>query len=185
MDIASLLSQMGGASALARNLNISTEDASRGAQALLPSILGGFQKQSQAQGLAGLGGMVDQLGGSGLLDNLLGSKPAEIDRGNNVLGQIFGSREVSRAVADDAAAKSGLNPAVLKKMLPMLAMMVTGYMAKQKAASSSGLGSLVGGLLGGGGSAGGLGALTSMLGGGKSESASSENPLDAILRNLR
>jgi len=31
-----------------------------------------------------------------------------VSQGNNVLGQIFGSRDVSRAVAQNAASQSGL-----------------------------------------------------------------------------
>jgi len=47
-----------------------------------------------------------------------------------VLGSIFGSKDVSRAVAQNAASRSGLDAGLLKKMLPMLAMMVAGFMAK-------------------------------------------------------
>jgi hypothetical protein len=83
----------------------------------------------------------------------------------------FGSKDVSRTVAADASKRSGLDPAVLKKMLPMLAMLVAGYMAKQSGssqqASSGGLGGLLGGLLGGAGaragSTQGSGGLASML----------------------
>jgi hypothetical protein len=71
-----------------------------------------------------------------------------------VLGQIFGSKDVSRTVAQTAAARSGLAPSLLQKMLPMLAMLVAGYMAKQQggeapqpAQAGGGPGDLVGSLL--------------------------------------
>jgi hypothetical protein len=60
-----------------------------------------------------------------------------VSRGNEVLGQIFGSKDVSRTVAQNAASRSGLDPSLLKKMLPMLAMLVAGYMAKQRGAGSA------------------------------------------------
>ena len=60
-----------------------------------------------------------------------------MSRGNDVLGQIFGSKDVSRTVAQNAASQSGLDPALLKKMLPMLAMLVAGYMAKQGGAGAA------------------------------------------------
>lgn len=196
MQISDLLAQMDGTRALARDLGISETEAAQGAEALLPAMLGGFQKQ-QAQaagGDAGLGGLLQQLGGSGLLDNLLGAQPTDVGQGNNVLGAIFGSRDVSRAVAADAAGRSGLSPELLKKMLPLLAMMVTGYMAKQGAgqqapAAGGGLGGMLGGLLGGGqaqGAGGGLlgSVLGGMLGGGQSAQAQSANPLDAILKQM-
>jgi hypothetical protein len=114
-----------------------------------------------------------------------------VDRGDDVLGQIFGSKDVSRTVAQNAAAQSGLEPSLLKKMLPMLAMLVTGYMAKQRSGASpaqasptgGGLGDLLGGMLGG--QTSGAGRTMSGAGGGLSSMLDLNgdgNPLDDILR---
>ncbi len=46
-----------------------------------------------------MGGLLGQLGGGGLLDSVLGSQPTPVEQGNDVLGQIFGSKDVSRTVA--------------------------------------------------------------------------------------
>jgi hypothetical protein len=134
MQINEILTETGGSNSIARELGISEQQVQMGAAALLPPILGGFKKQVQTQptGLSGLGGLLGSLGGGGLLDDVLASHPTNIDRGNNVLGQIFGSKEVSRNVAQNASAKTGLDPSLLKKMLPMLAMVVAGYMARQR-----------------------------------------------------
>ncbi len=191
MQITDILRQMGGLQSMARELGISEDQAASGASALAPAILGGFKKQAQAQptGLEGLGGLLSQLGGGGLLDDVVAAKPTDVNKGNDVLGQIFGSKDVSRAVAQNASSQSGLSPDLLKKMLPMLAMLVAGYMAKQRGAaagatttqaapSGGGLGGLLGGLLGGGGSsAGGIGGLASMI-----DMNRDGNPLDDILR---
>jgi hypothetical protein len=109
-----------------------------------------------------------------------------------VLGQIFGSQDVSRAVTQHAAAQAGLDPGLLKKMLPMLAMLVAGYLAKQRdagtggspSAGAGGLGGVLGRVLGGqdagpanatsGAAAPGLASILDMDGDG--------NPLDDILR---
>ena len=58
---------------MARELGVSESQAATGAAALLPAILGGFKKQATAQptGLEGLGGLLGQLGGGGLLDDIL------------------------------------------------------------------------------------------------------------------
>jgi hypothetical protein len=190
MQISDLLSQMGGLQSMARELGVSESQAQSGAAALLPAILGGFKKQAKAQpsGLDGLGGLLGQLGGGGLLESVLSPQPTDVSRGNDVLGQIFGSKDVSRTVAQQASAQTGLDSGLLKKMLPMLAMMVAGFMAKQglsggaaQPAPSGGLGGLLGGLLGGqraepGAAAprgGGLGSLLDLDGDG--------NPLDDIL----
>ncbi|WP_048439945.1 DUF937 domain-containing protein [Caenimonas sp. SL110] len=184
MNITDILAQAGGLQSVARDLGISESQAASGAEALLPAILGGMKKQAQGQssdlgglealgGLGGLGGLLGQLGGGGLLDQVLSPQPTDPAPGNDVLGQIFGSKDVSRAVAADAAAKSGLDSGLLRKMLPLLAMVVTGYMAKQlggaaraqqSEGSGGGLGELLGSL-GGSGGLGGLGGLAGALGG--------------------
>jgi hypothetical protein len=187
MQITDILAQMGGLQSMARDLGVSEAEAASGAEALIPAILGGFKKQAQAQpaGLEGLGGLLGQLGGGGLLDNVLSPQPTDAGRGNDVLGQIFGSRDVSRTVAKSAASRSGLDPALLQKMLPIVAMMVAGYMSKQRgpagrpAQSAGGLGDVLGGMLGGastaglGGTSGGLASMLDMNRDG--------NPLDDIL----
>lgn len=189
MNISDILAQSGGIRSMARDLGVSEEQAMTGAAALLPAILGGFKKQAQAQptGLEGLGGLLGQLGGGGLLDDVLSPQPTNVSRGNDVLGQIFGSKDVSRTVAQSASAKSGLDPALLKKMLPILAMLVAGYMAKQRSAGATaqgapqggGLGGLLGGVLGSqsAGAAAPGGGLVSML-----DMDGDGNPLDDILR---
>ena len=187
MNIKEILAQTGGLQAMAKELGISEADAANGAQALAPAILGGFKKQAQAQpgGFAGLEDLVGQLGGGGLLDNVLSPQPTDVHRGDDVLGQIFGTKDVSRAVAQDASARSGLDPSLLKKMLPIVAMMVTGFMGKQQGnvaaagAGAGGVGGMLSGLLGGGSSSGssGLAGLASML-----DMDGDGNPLDDLLR---
>ena len=186
MQIADLLASTGGLQAMARELGMSEGDAASGAAALAPAILGGFKKQTQAQptGLEGLGGLLSQFGGSGLLDDVVAPEPTHVDRGNEMLGQIFGSKDVSRAVADNAASQSGLDSGSLKKMLPILTMLISGYMARQGGVASSaapgggGLGDLLGGLMGGGAaSGGGAPGFASML-----DLDGDGNPLDDILR---
>lgn len=176
MNLTDILAQAGGIESMAKELGIPPAMAKQGADALLPAILGGFKKQAQSGGgVEGLGGLLGQLGGGGLLDSVLGSQPTPVNQGNDVLGQIFGSKDVSRTVAGQAATQTGLDSGILKQMLPMLAMMVAGYMAKQSGQSGGGgLGDLIGGALGGaGGGAGGLGGmLGSVLGGGGSAAPS-------------
>lgn len=188
MQLTDILTQTGGLQSIARELGLSESQAESGAAALLPAVVGGFKKQAQSQpeGIAGLGGLLGQLGGGGLLDDVLSPGPTHTDRGNNVLGQIFGSKDVSRTVAQNAASQSGLDPGVLKKMLPMLAMVVAGFMAKQSGGGAGlggggGLRGVLGGMLGGrnapgAGAApsGGLGSMLDMNGDG--------NALDDIMR---
>lgn len=193
MEITDILAQVGGLRSMAKELGISEEQVATGAAALAPAILGGFKKQAQAQpaGLEGLGGLLGQLGGGGLLDNVLSPEPTNVDLGNDVLGQIFGSKDVSRTVAQNAASRTGLDLGVLKKMLPMLAMLLAGHMSNQAGGGSAaqpagggGLGGLLGGLFGGGG-AGAATAAPSGSGGGLASILDFDgdgNPLDDILK---
>ena len=187
MQITDILAQMGGLQSMARELGVSEAQVASGAEALAPAVLGGFKKQTQTSGLEGLGGLLGQLGGGGLLDNVLSPQPTDVSLGNDLLGGIFGSKDVSRAVAQNAASQTGLDPSLLKKMLPMLAMLVGGFIAKQQGGGGAsrnsgggGLGGLLGGLLGGQGggrsSGGGLASMLDMDGDG--------NALDDIMRML-
>ena len=162
MNLTDILAQAGGIESMAKELGIPAATAKQGADALLPAILGGFKKQAQSGGVEGLGGLLGQLGGGGLLDSVLGSQPTPVSQGNDVLGQIFGSKDVSRTVAGQAAAQTGIDSGLLKRMLPMLAMMVAGYMAKQGGQDGAS-----------GGLSGGLGKMLDMDGDG--------NPLDDIM----
>lgn len=163
MSVEQLLQQTNAVEAISRELGVDATTARAGASALLPAILSGFQnpvasggQQSamslgQGGGLGGLGGLIGTLsglGGGGLLDNVTSPQPTDTGKGNEILGQIFGSKDGSRAVAAGAASESGVEPSLLKKMLPLLAMIAAGYVMK-RAGGEGGLGGALGGMLGG------------------------------------
>jgi hypothetical protein len=197
MDIQAMISSSGGIDAIASQLGIPASTAQAGLSALLPAVMGGFKKNAQEQP-AGVGGLMDMIGGfggGGLLENVVGPQPTAVSTGNDILGQIFGSPDTSRAVAAHAAGASGVDSSILKKMLPLVAMLVAGAMAKGSGGSAAapaggGIGGLLGGLLGGltgrgaqpaapaggMGSLGGLGGLASML-----DFDGDGNPLDDIM----
>lgn len=171
----------GGIEALADQLGVPRDEAQRGAEALLPSILAGMGDRAGGATASDAGGLeteLQALGGAGLAENVLAPEPTDIARGNQLLGNIFGSKDVSRKVATHASQNTGLDPALLKKMLPILAMLAAGYMAKRSGGQQGGLGGILGSVLGGlagGGMAGGGRAgggemgdiLGSILGGGR------------------
>jgi hypothetical protein len=153
-----MLQQTGAVDAISRQLGVDSATAEAGATALLPSILSGFQNPvatSEAApassafpglggGLGGLLGTIGGLGGPALLENVTSEEPTQVDKGNQILGQLFGSKDGSRAIAASAAAESGVEPSLLKKMLPILAMVAAGYVMKH-AGKSGGLGGMLGG----------------------------------------
>ena len=174
MNLSQVLQQSGVIESMARELNIDEQTARVGAGALLPAIVAGMGRQTtSAPGAGGLGGLGDTLGGalgggaaqpSGglggalggglggvLLDAVLRKDPTPTAPGNDILGQIFGSKDVSRGVAEEVAGSTGISSAILKKMLPILAMAVVGYMMNGKqggGTQDSPLGGALGGILG-------------------------------------
>jgi hypothetical protein len=180
MNAEQLLEQTNAIDAISRELGVDPSTAKAGAGALLPQILSGFQQPAAAAaapqsaiggGLGGLLGTISGLGGGGLLDNVTANEPTEVDKGNQILGQIFGSKDESRAVAAQAAAQTGVEPSLLKRMLPILAMTVAGYVMKQAGEGKGGLGGSLGGALGG------------MFGGQATESGSAGQPQPAPVQS--
>lgn len=161
MDIDQMVRETGAAAAISRDLGVDPATARSGVAALMPSILSGLSNPVVASGLegaadgrsnsGGLGGLlstIGTLGGSRLLDNVTSQEPTEVSKGNQILGQLFGSKEGSRAIAASAATQSGLEPSLLKKMLPILAMVAAGYVMKQAGQSQGGQGGALGNILG-------------------------------------
>jgi hypothetical protein len=182
-----LASQGGNAvGVLAQRFGIPPAQAQSALEALLPAIQGGFKGQA---GQGGLDAILGQLGGHARYADEADavSHAQATDDGNAVLGQIFGSKDVSRTVAAQAAQSTGLGGGLLKQMLPVIAAMAAGALAKQAGAAPSAaapggggiLGNILGAVLGGGQQAqpqGGLGGLAQML-----DLDKDGNPLDDIM----
>jgi|CXWL01.1.fsa_nt_gi hypothetical protein len=133
MDIAQILAGSGALDSAARELGIDPQVAAAGAAVLLPAILGGFKELAQEapDGLGGLGSILSSMGGGGLLDAVVGPQSTPVEQGNSILGQVFGSKDVSRQVAAHGEAQSGISAETLRRLLPIIAMLVAGYMARQ------------------------------------------------------
>jgi hypothetical protein len=63
--------------------------------------------------------------------------PATTSDGNAILGHVFGSKDVSRQVASRASERTGIDPSILKKMLPLVAAMVMGGLSRKSGARSA------------------------------------------------
>jgi hypothetical protein len=127
---------------IGRQLGLNASQTTSALEALLPTVAAGFQRS--ASGGAGLEDLLGALTGGApsryVEDPSELAQPAAVNDGNNILGQIFGSKDVSREVAARASAQTGIGPDVLKAMLPMVAAMVMGAMAKGATSGGSQLG---------------------------------------------
>lgn len=152
-------------------LGLNSQQSQSAIAALLPAISSALkQNTSSPQGLAGLLSALQNGNHSQYLDNpSMLERPETVTDGNAILGHLFGTKEVSRAVAGRASEQTGISTDLLKKFLPIVATMAMGSLSKQthtnntvKSAlaglavqhlmggqKSSGIGGMLGGLLGG------------------------------------
>jgi len=177
MDFMDLLKAAGGSDSigqLATTVGLGSSDTSKLVEALAPALMRGVQKNAaDDSGLAGLRRALETGGHDRYIDKpeLLASDDTRAD-GNNILGHIFGSKDVSRNVAAVAAKDTGIDAGLIKKVLPLLATLAMGAMSKKTSAGRD---------IGSSASAGGLGPLGDLLGMG----SKSGGGLDDILRMAR
>ncbi len=124
---------------LAKQFGLEPSQAEAAVRQLAPALGAGLHRNtSNTKGLSDLLGSLSAGNHERYADDpsLLGSPETQAD-GNGILGHLFGSKEVSRRVADHASAKTGIGAAVLKKMLPVVATMVMGGLAKKAMGGSA------------------------------------------------
>jgi hypothetical protein len=163
MDLIDILASAQGGHGLenlGQQFGLSPAQTRAAVEALAPVVASGLSRNASSNdGLADLLGAV--LGGNHgryLEDPNAITYETAADDGNAILGHIFGSKDVSRGVAMKAGEMSGVGGAILKKMLPVIATMVMGALAKRMfgggaaagGAGGGGLGDILGDILGGG-----------------------------------
>ena len=108
---------------------------------LIPAIAAGVKKSASSK--SGLEDLLGKVGASNELQNAIDlpellAKAGATSAGNEILGNIFGSKEVSRDVAGQVSKSTGVDSGVLKKMLPLVAGLVMSSLNKRGQAESSG-----------------------------------------------
>lgn len=115
---------------LARQFKLTEQQTQAAVDALLPAFSMGLKQMSAAPGGFGnLFGMMAQPNFQAMFESPQASAPAA-NAGNDLLGMMFGSPEVSRAVAEQAAQYAGIGSAIMKRMLPVVAAMIIGGMLR-------------------------------------------------------
>lgn len=152
---------------LAGQFGLDEAQAGQAISGLLGALGGGMQKNLQNGGLDSLEKALQKGNHQQFLDEpeTLANTAQE---GNKVLGHILGSKETSRAVADQVAQQTGIGGDILKQMLPMIAMAAMGSLSKsttQQSASGGGLAGLIGAALDRDGDGNPLDDILGMLGG--------------------
>ena len=136
MNLFDMISQSQGGNAienLANQFGLEPAQAEAAVRQLAPALGAGLHRNTgNGKGLADLLGSL--AGGSHKQyaeDASLMGVQTTTDDGNGILGHLFGSKQVSRHVANQASAQTGIGAAILKKMLPVIATMIMGGLAKK------------------------------------------------------
>lgn len=171
MNLAELLNAAGAENSLGQIGDMLGLDNSRTQDvvgALSPALMRGLQKQTESGG--GLDALQNALSSGNhqrYIDEpgLMKSEDTRND-GNGILGHLFGSKDVSRNVAAQAAESTGVDASAIRKVLPLVASLAMGALSKQSSSQQSqggGLGNLISGFLDSdGGDRGGIDGMLSL-----------------------
>ncbi len=132
--------QGNGVDQIARQFGISNQQAQEAMEALLPAFSQGLKRNAADPYGAGnfLGALASGQHAKYFEDAANAFSPQGVAEGNGILGHLFGSKDVSRAVASHAAQATGLGQDMLKQMLPVLASMLMGGLFKQSTGQMQG-----------------------------------------------
>lgn len=125
---------------MARQFGLSQQQAQDALAALMPAFSQGLKRN--AANPYDLGSFLNALASGQhakyFEDAAAAFTPQGMQEGNGILGHLFGSKELSRAVAAQAAQATGIAQQTLQQMLPALASMIMGGLFKQATGQSTG-----------------------------------------------
>ena len=119
--------------AMAKQYGLAQEQAAKAVAALMPAFASGFKRNTTNpyDFSTLLQAMTSGNYAKYFEDMSSAFTPQGIADGNQVLQQLFGSKEVSRAIAAQAAQLTGIGQDVLKQMMPAMADTLMGGLFKQ------------------------------------------------------
>ena len=182
---------------IAKQFGLDENQMNKTVEALMPAFSTGLKRNTQTPDA--MGNFMKALSSGNhaqyFEDMTKAASPEGLADGNNILGHLFGSKDVSRAVAAQAEAASGVGQDVIKQLLPILATTIMGGMFNQTnnsmKAMSGGNGNVFGDLMGQMMSAGGAGAQNNPLGqilgglmGSSAPQGGQNNPLGQMMEGM-
>ena len=146
-DILAQAQNGNGMQALAQQYGLSMQQTQAAVAALLPAFSQGLQRSTADP--YGLGAFMTAMASGQhakyFEDATRAFSPQGLNEGNGILGHLFGSKELSRAVAGQAAQATGVSQQILQQMLPAIASMVMGGLFKQTTGQMQAAGGFGGG----------------------------------------
>jgi hypothetical protein len=138
---------------MAQQFGLSENQVEQAMAALMPAFSTGLKRNASTP--ADMSDFLSALASGNhaqYFDNMQSAfTPQGVADGNGILGHLFGSKEVSRAVTKQAEAATGIGQEILKQMLPVIASAVmgglfkqsTGQMRAQSSAAANPIGDLI------------------------------------------
>lgn len=120
---------------LAERFGLNAAQAQNVVEQLIPALSAGIMHNTRQNNASSLLDLF-QTAGYGNQPELL-QEPGTEETGNNILGHIFGSKDVSRQVAQSAEQKTGISTDTIKKMLPFVALFAISALRKRTAAPAA------------------------------------------------
>lgn len=124
MDLLTALQRSGGVVALARQLQIEPPAATAPVASLLPILVTAFRELHDSAGASALLALFAQQGGVALAAEIMA-----VDRADPLKGRVILARVGIDAGAVAASCRDEVDPALALRMLPLLAMLVGGYLS--------------------------------------------------------
>ncbi len=134
----------------ASQLGLGSADAQGLLKRLVPALAGGLKRNAASeQGSQELARALSNGNHQRYLDDpdALKSEKTRSD-GNAILGHLFGSKDVSRDVAQRASAETGIDVGIIKKFLPLAAAATMGAVSKNTSGGADLAGKGADGILG-------------------------------------
>ncbi len=122
-----------GIDAIAKQFNMAQQQVTQAMAALMPAFSSGFKRTTASPyDLSSLtSAMFSGAYAKYFEDMTRAFTPQGISDGNAVLEKLFGSKEVSRAIAQQAEQFTGIGQDIFKKMMPLMADTLMGGLFKQ------------------------------------------------------
>jgi len=132
--------------AMAKQYGLAQEQAAKAVAALMPAFASGFKRNTtNPYDFSALVQAMTSGNYAKYFEDMSSAfTPQGIADGNQVLQQLFGSKEVSRAIAAQAAQLTGVGQDILKQMMPVMADTLMGGLFKQTTGQFSGANAFAG-----------------------------------------
>ncbi|MBN9055736.1 MAG: DUF937 domain-containing protein [Rhizobiales bacterium] len=121
---------------MARQFGLAQEQAAKAVAALMPAFSEGFKRNAaNPYDLAAFMKALTTGDHAKYFEDMSKAfTPQGLAEGNGILGHLFGNKEVSRAIAAQAAQMTGIGQEIYKQMLPVMASTLMGGIFKQSLA---------------------------------------------------